>query len=387
MNHEFPPKTTGPLSGIVVADFSRVLAGPYTTMLLADMGATVIKVEGPSGDDSRTWRPPAARGEASYFQAVNRNKYSVKLDLADANDLATARDIARSADIFVHNFKPGSIEKFGLGYDDVKELRSDIVYAHITGFGKVGKGRELPGYDVLVQGMAGLMDMNGDPQEDPVRSGVSIFDLTTGMITAFGIVSALRHRDLTGEGQLIDNNLLANAIFTMSNQYQAVATTDTPITRAGKEHATIYPYNAFPTGNGELIIVGANNGQFIKLCNVLEIPKIAQDPRFDTAEKRNVNRNELRPILEKALSTRSKDEWFQLLTEAGLPCAPVQSVKEGLELAPTLGIEPTWQTEDPDSLPTVRNSLTMSKTPPTYRKEPPAIGEDTDTVKEWLNNL
>ncbi|MBD8021622.1 MULTISPECIES: CaiB/BaiF CoA transferase family protein [Brevibacterium] len=384
MSSAFPESGPGPLSGIVVADFTRVLAGPYATMMLADMGATVIKVEGPTGDDTRHWKPPAARGTASYYQAVNRNKYSVVLDLRQADDLAAAKRLATRSDVFIHNFKPGSIEKFGLGYEDVRALRADIVYAHISGFGTSGKGRDMPGYDVLVQGMAGLMDMNGELAGSPVRSGVSIFDLATGMVTAFGIAAALRHRELTGEGQLIENNLMANAIFTMANQYQVAATTDVRLTRSGKEHGTIYPYHALPTADGELIVVGANDGQFARLCQVLEIPHVAQDERFSTAEGRNVNRDALRPILEEALAKRGKDDWFTRLSAAGLPCAPVQSVNEGLEMAPRLGIDPVWQTPDPQSLPTVRNSLQMTQTPATYRKEPPALGEDTEFIRDWL---
>lgn len=212
---------TGPLAGVVVADFSRVLAGPYATVILADLGATVIKVEGPQGDDTRSWMPPAYEGVASYYQSVNRNKHAITLDFKDAEDLKVAKQIAAKADVFIHNFKPGSIDKFGLGYEAVREFNPSIIYTHISGFGTQEGGRDLPGYDILVQGMSGLMDMNGDPDGPPVRSGVSLFDLTAGMMTAVGISSALRHREVTGEGQLLENNLLSNAIFTMINQYQS----------------------------------------------------------------------------------------------------------------------------------------------------------------------
>lgn len=375
--------TAGPLEGIVVADFARVLAGPYCTMLLADLGATVIKVESPDGDDTRGWMPPVYRDQASYFQAVNRNKHSIVLDLKDEDDRATAQQIAARADVFVHNFKPGSIERLGFGYEAVRALNEQIIYAHISGFG-TKNGAELPGYDVLVQGMAGLMDMNGEPDGSPVRSGISLFDLTTGMMTALGITAAVRHRDLTGEGQLIENNLMSNAVFTMLNQYQSVATHNDVPTRGGAEHASIYPYNALPTGDGDLIIVGANNGQFARLSAVLGHPEWADDPRFDSPERRNVNRGELRPLLEEALSHKGKDEWFRLLREAGLPCSPVQNVGEGLQTAHDLGLEPVWHTDDPDSVATIRNSLSMSATPPTYRKEPPALGADGDAVRAWL---
>ena len=376
-------ENAAPLAGIVVADFSRVLAGPYATMVLGDLGATVIKVESPQGDDTRYWAPPAYEGEAVYYSAVNRNKNSIVLDLKDPDDAAVAKDIAANADVFVHNFKPGSIEKLGFGYEDVKALRADIIYAHITGYGSQEGGRDLPGYDVLVQGMAGLMSMNGEPDGKPVRSGVSIFDLTCGMMTTVGIIAAIRHRDRTGEGQKVENNLMANALFTMSNQYQEPATIGTSPFRHGDEHASIYPYNAFPTADGDLIVVAANNGQFERLTTILGVPELAVDERFNTPQQRNVNRRELKPLLEKALAARGKDEWFELLRANGLPSAPVQTVGEGLETARKLGLEPTWEPAG-GGLTTIRNSLRMSATPPTYRKAPPKLGADGDDVRAWL---
>jgi crotonobetainyl-CoA:carnitine CoA-transferase CaiB-like acyl-CoA transferase len=379
------PRTpgAGPLEGIIVADFARVLAGPYCTMLLADLGATVIKVESAGGDDTRSWRPPTYRDQASYYQAVNRNKHSIVLDLTDEDDRATAHAIAARADVFVHNFKPGSIERLGFGYDDVRAYNESIIYAHISGFG-TKEGASLPGYDVLVQGMAGLMDMNGEPDGMPVRSGISLFDLSTGMRTALGITAAVRHRDLTGEGQLIENNLMANAVFTMANQYQPAVTHGQVLTRNGAEHSTLYPYNAFPTGDGELIIVAVNDGQFKRLAAELGHPEWVEDPRFLTPELRNLNRDDLRALIEGVLAAKGKHEWFEQLKAAGLPCAPVQNVGEGLATATELGLDPAWHTDDPDSVATIRNPLSMSASPPSYRKEPPALGEDGDAIRAWL---
>lgn len=382
-NAQPSPQGKGPLSDIVVADFSRVLAGPYTTMLLADLGATVIKVEGPEGDDSRTWMPPARGDQASYYQAINRNKSSIVLDLADADDLQTAKQIAARADVFIHNFKPGSIDKFGLDYNGVRALNPNVVYAHITGFGSQDGGN-LPGYDVLVQGFSGFMDMCGDPDGDPTRSGVSIFDISTGMMTAYGILAALRHRDKTGEGQLVENNLMANAAFTLINQYQAAGTTPTLTTRAGKEHQTLYPYNAFPTADGDLIVVAVNNNQFARLCAVLGLEELLDDERFSSSERRNLNRRELAPYIEQRLAGAPRREWFDKLRAAGLPCAPVQNVAEGLAFADEVGLRPLWHTPDPDSVATVRNSVSLSATPATYRKEPPRLGEDSAAVRAWL---
>ncbi|MFB9858737.1 CaiB/BaiF CoA transferase family protein [Paenarthrobacter aurescens] len=376
----------GPLAGLVVVDFTRALAGPLCTMLLGDMGATVIKVESLDGEESRTWKPPVFKDESSYFHAVNRNKYSMTLDLKKPSDKEKAHELADRADVFIHNFKPGSIEKFGLGYEDIRKTNESIIYTAISGFG-TGPGKELLGYDVLVQGMAGLMDMNGESDGPAVRSGVSVFDLTTGMITAFGIMAAIRHRDLTGQGQLLENNLMSNAMLTMVNQYQVVATTTTVPSRNGREHLSIYPYNAFPTADGELIIATANNVQFTRLCEILGIPDIAEDPRFDSPEGRNINRRQLAVILERELARKPKGEWFELMRTAGLPCAPVQSVGEGFQTAIELGLEPVWETGNPGDIPTIRNPLKFSSTPATYRKQPPRLGEDNEAVTAWLESF
>lgn len=378
-----PVTNPGPLAGLVVADFTRVLAGPLCTMMLGDLGATVIKVESPAGDDARSWRPPEYQGMSTFFQSINRNKYSIALNLKDPGDFATAQAIAARADIFAHNFKPGSIERLGLGYDDVRALKPNIIYAHISGFGSQPGGHDLPGYDLLAQGFAGLMDMIGNPDEPPMRSGVSVFDLACGMLTCTGILAALRHRDLTGEGQLVENNLMSTAIFTMINQYQKVATGGAPATRRGQEHQTIYPYNAMPTGDGDLIIVAANNHQFTTLTQVLGVPDLAADPRFNTPENRNLNRDSLRPLLEVALARRGKAEWFALLRQAGLPCAPVQNVAEGLATAYDLGLHPVWDSPT-GRIPSVANAMSLSASPPTYRKEPPYLNEDAEVVAAWL---
>jgi crotonobetainyl-CoA:carnitine CoA-transferase CaiB-like acyl-CoA transferase len=382
----FDETAEGPLAGLVVVDFTRALAGPLCTMLLGDLGATVIKVESRDGEESRTWKPPTFKGESTYFHAVNRNKYSMTLDLNDAVDRQKAQALAQRADIFIHSFKPGSIDKFGLGYNDVRTTNESVIYTAISGFG-TGPGKELLGYDVLVQGMAGLMDMNGEPDGPAVRSGVSLFDLTTGMVTAFGIMAAIRHRDRTGQGQLVENNLMSNAMLTMVNQYQVVATTDTVPRRNGREHLSIYPYNAFPTADGELIIGTANDPQFIRLCEILGIPQTANDSRFASQEGRNINRKQLAVILERELARKPKDEWFGLMRKAGLPCAPVQTVAEGLQTAIELGLEPLWQTGNPGDIPTIRNPLKFSCTPASYRKQPPALGADNNVVTAWLESL
>lgn len=377
------PDAPGPLDGIVVADFSRVLAGPYAAQILGDLGAEVIKVESPHGDDTRYWQPPTYRGESVYYQTFNRNKHAIALDFADEEDRDTAFRIAARADVVLHNFKPGSIEKFGLGYEDVAAANPSVVYAHITGFGSKGFGATMPGYDVLVQGMAGFMDMTGTPDGPPTRAGMSLFDVTTGMMTALGICAALRHRERTGEGQLIENNLMANAMFTMIGQYQDAAVGGDPH-RTGNDHNSLFPYGPFPTSDGEIIVAAATNGQFARLCRVMGLEGLESDERFDTAEKRNLDRESLRPILEEAFRTRDRAAWFTALHEAGLPVAPVQGVREGLESARKIGIDPVWVTEEDPDLPMVRNPLTMSRTPASFRKVPPAIDADRGAVLAWL---
>ena len=235
--------------------------------------------------------------------------------------------------------------------------------------------------------MSGLMDMNGEPDGPPVRSGVSLFDITAGMMTVVGITSALRHREVTGEGQLVENNLLANAIFTMTNQYRVAATTDVVPSRQGDEHGTIYPYNSFPTADGDLIVVAANNGQFTRLCKELGLEELAEDERFNSPQQRNVNRDELRPYLVEALSRKDKHDWYDQLSAAGLPVAPVQNVLEGFEMAQRLGIQPMWESSNPEDVPTVRNPLSFEKTPPSYRKAPPALNEDAKAILQWLETV
>ena len=286
----------GPLSGIVVADFSRVLAGPYCTMLLADLGAEVIKVESPAGDDTRHWVPPVRDGVGTYFLAINRNKRSIVLDLAAPDDLEVAHALSARADVFINNFRPGGLRRFGLDYDAVAERNPRSIYCSISGFGTAG-GAALPGYDLLVQGMSGLMDLTGDPDGPAYRAGISVFDVMTGLHSAIGILAALHHRDETGAGQLIETNLLSTALSTLVNQTSAYVAGGVVPHRMGNAHLSLFPYEPMPTGDGELIVVAGNDGQFGKLCRALDRPELADDPRFATVGQRNDNREALRPLL------------------------------------------------------------------------------------------
>jgi len=264
------PARAGPLAGLLVADFSRVLAGPYCTMLLADLGADVIKVESPAGDDTRRWVPPVTdAGISTYYLAINRNKRSVALDLASPGDLAAARELIRRSDVLVENFRPGGLARFGLDYQSAAASNPGLVYASISGFG-AGGGKDLPGYDLMVQAMSGLMSLTGGPDGPPFRAGISVFDVMTGLHTAIGILAAINHRTRTGRGQHVEASLMASALSGMVNQTSAqVAGHVTPV-RMGNSHPSLFPYEPLPTGDGDLIVTAGNDAQFRKLCQVLD---------------------------------------------------------------------------------------------------------------------
>jgi len=373
---------SGPLAGIVVADFSRVLAGPYATMLLADLGAEVIKVEGPGGDDTRAWVPPARGDVGTYYLAVNRNKRSVVLDLTDAGDRSLAHELSARADVFIQNFKPGGLTRFGLDYEAVRGRNEAVIYCSISGFG-AGAGAGLPGYDLLVQGMSGLMSLTGDPDGPPYRSGISVFDVMTGMHSVIGILAALHHRDRTGQGQHIETNLLSSALSALVNQTSAYVAGGVVPGRMGNAHLSLFPYEPMPTGAGELIVIAGNDGQFRRLCAAIGRPDLADDDRFDTVGKRNDNRDQLRPLLLAALAAKSAPDWFDILTEAGLPSGPINTVQGGVELAERLGLDPVVKV-GAEGVPSVRNPIRLSVTPPDYRYPPPTLDQQGEQVRAWL---
>ncbi len=378
-----PGRRSGPLCGLLVADFSRVLAGPYCTMLLADLGAEVIKVESPSGDDTRSWVPPTTPdGVSTYFLAINRNKRSVVLDLTSARDLAAARELARRADVLVQNFKPGGLTRFGLDYESVRATNERIVYASISGFG-AGGGSHLPGYDLMVQAMSGLMSLTGDPDGPPYRAGISVFDVIAGLHTAIGILAALAHRAATGAGQHVEASLMASALSGMVNQTSACAAGGVVPHRMGNSHPSLFPYEPFPTASGELIVTAGNDAQFRRICEVLGAPGLADDPRFATNAGRTANREQLRPLLAERLATRPARDWFADLIAAGVPCGPINSVAEGIEFARAIGLGPVVPVGEP-AVPTIRHPLTFSATAPRYDLPPPALDEHGDQIRAWL---
>ena len=375
----------GPLAGLLVADFSRILAGPYATMLLADMGAEVVKVEGPGGDDTRTWQPPVRDGISTYYLGVNRNKRSIALDLRDAGDLAAARELARRADVFIENFKPGGLARFGLDYEAVSAANPAMVYASISGFGTSPKGAALPGYDLIVQAISGLMSVTGDPDGEPYRAGVAAFDVISGLHATIGILAALNHRHETGRGQQIEISLLASAMSGLVNQTSAYVAGGVVPFRMGNSHPSLFPYEPLPCADGELIVAAGNDLQFRKLAQVLGVPELPDDPRFGRNEDRTANREQLRPLLVERLRTRTKMEWFRELVAAGVPCGPINTIEAGVAFATEIGLDPVVSVGQGDAaVPSVRHPITFSATPASYRLPPPALDEHGAEIRRWL---
>ena len=378
-DQEDTPDTTAPgaLDGIVVADFGRVLAGPYMTMLLADLGADVIKIERPgSGDDTRAWGPPFADGEATYFLGVNRNKRSISLDLTDPEGLAAARAIVDRADVLVENFRPGTMEKLGLGYEDVRAANPGLVYCSVTGFG-TAEGARLPGYDLLVQAMGGLMSVTGEPEGPGTKAGVALVDVITGLHAGLGILAALRHRERTGEGQRVEVSLLTSLLSALTNQAAAHLGAGVVPRAMGNRHPSIAPYEVFEAQDRPLVLAVGTDRQFRTLCERLGRRELAEDPRFATNTARVAHRDELVEALSGPLGTRTADGWFEELTAAGVPCGPINDLAAAFGLADRLGLAP--RVPEPAAGPgQVVNPIRLGATPPSYRSAPPRLGEHTD---------
>jgi crotonobetainyl-CoA:carnitine CoA-transferase CaiB-like acyl-CoA transferase len=378
-------QTAGPLTGLLVADFSRVLAGPYATMLLADLGAEVVKVESPGGDDTRSWRPPVRDDVSTYYLGVNRGKRSIALDLKDEGDLHAAQELARRADVLIENFKPGGLARFGLDYPSVSAANPAVVYASISGFGSGPGGASLPGYDLIVQAISGLMSLTGDPDGPPYRAGISVFDVMAGLHATIGVLAALHDRDRTGEGQHVEVNLLSSALSGLVNHSSAVVAGGTVPFRMGNSHPSVFPYEPLPCSDGDLIVTAGNDAQFVKLAQVLGVPELATDERFARNADRTENREELRPLLVERLATRTKDEWFDALIGAGVPCGPINTVDQGVAFAEKVGLDPVVEVgEGGAAVPSVRNPITFSRTPVGYRLPPPGLDEHGDELRRWL---
>ncbi|GGE78360.1 CaiB/BaiF CoA transferase family protein [Nesterenkonia cremea] len=377
---------SGPLAGVVVLDLSRVLAGPYATMLLSDLGATVIKVESPQGDETRTWRPPERDGESTYFQSVNRNKHSIALDLGDEQDRETLEALLVRADVLVENFKPGGLARFGLDYPTLSQKYPGLIYASLSGFGHEGPGAKLPGYDVLAQGASGLMHVTGSPDGEPTKAGVAVVDVISGLHLYGAVLAALYERTSSGKGQHLTANLMLSMLSGLVNQTSAAANTGISPRRMGNEHPSLFPYGPFRTADGEIIIACGNNGQFARLCTVLGCPEAAEDSRWESMAGRNEHRDALRELLEEKLVQQSSEHWSAALREVGVPSAPINDVVGGLDFARQLGMEPTVELtrEDGTSAASVAHPVKWSRSEISYRSAPPRLDENREQILRWL---
>jgi formyl-CoA transferase len=372
---------TRPLDGVLVADFSRVLAGPLAAATLADLGAVVVKVERPgAGDDTRHWGPPWTGSSSSYFECANRSKKSVELDLADDEDLRLATELAARCDVLIENFRTGALDRRGLGYADVAARNPGVVYASITGFGS-REGADLAGYDFLVQAVGGLMSITGD--EQPTKVGVALVDVLTAKDAVVGILAALRLRDLTGAGQRVEVNLLSSLLGSLANQASAYLTTGDAPHRMGNQHPSIAPYETLAASNGHVAVCCGNDAQFARLAGVLGVPGLAADPRFATNAARVAHRPDLVVALETAMDADTVEAWVGRLAAAGLPAVKVGTVADGFALAERLGLEPTVDVGD--GVPAqVRNPVTFSTSPLTAYAAPPRLGEHNAEIRRWL---
>ncbi|MGW1024898.1 CaiB/BaiF CoA transferase family protein [Streptomyces sp. NPDC002577] len=384
----------GALDGLRIVDFSRVLAGPYATMLLADLGADVVKVERPGlGDDTRAWHPPAGHdGTSTYFLSVNRNKRSVVLDLTTEAGLEHARALVAESDVLVENFRPGTMERLGLGHRELRARHPGLVYCSISGFGS-GAGAAIPGYDLLVQAVGGLMSVTGDAAGEPVKAGVALVDVITGLHAALGVLAALRHRDATGEGQRVEVNLLASLLSAMVNQASAFAVAGVVPGRMGNAHPSIAPYETFPAADRPIAIAVGNDRQFAALAEAVGDPGLARDDRFRTNADRVAHRAELRDILIARLSAAGADHWSAVLLAAGVPAGPVNTLDEAFDFAEKLGLPsivniPAAPADGVAGKTSrqVASPIALSGTPAQYRLPPPSLGQHTAEILDRLSD-
>lgn len=403
----------GPLSGVRVADFSRVLAGPHATMILADLGADVIKIESPEGDGTRQWSPPVnAVGQSTYFAGVNRGKRSVALDLRAPEGLERARELAASADVVIENFKPGTMEKFGLGYEAVAAQNPGVVYCSISGFGDAA-GKELPGYDLLVQAVGGLMSITGaadDAGGEPTKVGVALVDILTGLNAVIGIQAALRAREVddnsrgqhvdasadvhgsankrVGRGQHVKVTLLGSLLSALANQASSTLETGKAPGRMGNAHPSIAPYETFAAADQQVALAVGTDGQFRRLCEVIGAPEMADDARFANNPARVAHRVELRAAIDERLRARPAAEWIEALTAANIPAGRVNNIAQAIELAESLGLGMVAETPataadgSTQVLRSIATPISFSETPARYGAPPPEL--DQHRGADWL---
>ncbi len=378
----------GALSDLFILDLTRVLAGPYGTMIMSDFGARVVKVEQPGiGDDTRQWGPPfTPSGESAYFLCVNRNKESLTLDLKTEAGRDILRRLATQADVLIENFKVGTMARMGLGYDDLRQLNPGLIYCAITGYGQNGPYKDRPGYDVVIEAQGGIMSLTGPADGEPFKVGVAIVDITAGMYAVTSILAALHHRERTGEGQFIDIALFDTQLGWLANVASAYLVSGQPPRRWGNAHATIVPYETFPTADGWMMVGVGNDHQFAALSRVVGQPDWASDPRFATNPDRVANRMVLIADLQTIFRTRPTAFWIQALLDVGIPCGPVNDVPTALNDPQALARDMVQTVHHPldGDLRVVGPVPKLSRTPPAIRAAPPRLGEHTEALLREL---
>jgi crotonobetainyl-CoA:carnitine CoA-transferase CaiB-like acyl-CoA transferase len=374
-----------PLEGVRILDLSRVLAGPYATMVLGDLGADVIKVEHPErGDDTRHWGPPFTGGESAYFLSVNRNKRSISADLKEPEDLEKIKQLAAGADVVIENMKRGALEKFGLGYEELREANPGLVYCSITGFGP-GKDGQRPGYDFLVQARAGIMGITGfpEPEGQPTKVGVAIADIVCGLYAATAILAALRRRDATGEGARIEVPLFESTLSWLANRGQEYLVSGEDKGRMGNAHPTIVPYQTFDASDKQIAVAVGNDAQFERLCEAIGREDLAQDERYATNPGRVANRRELVEVMQREFSERTAEEWVEKIRGVGIPCGPVNTLSDALADEHLASTDMLQEIEHPLAgvLQMLASPVLVDGERPPIRRPPPTLGEHSEEVE------
>ncbi len=375
-----------PLNGIRVLDLSRVLAGPYCTMVLGDLGAEVIKVEPPEGDETRGWGPPFAGGESAYYLCVNRNKRDIVINLKTDEGKTILRELAMQSDVLVENFRPGTLEKFGLDFATLHALNPKLIYCSITGFGQTGSMKDKPGYDFMIQASGGLMSITGEPEGEPMKTGVAVVDLFAGQNAIIAILAALQARTLTGKGQRLDIALFDSQLGWLANVASNYLISGKLPKRHGNAHPNIVPYQSFQASDGWFAIAVGNDRQFARLCDLLGKPELGVDEKFVTNSARVQNREEIIAILASIFKAASVSDWLGKLDEAEIPCGPINNFEQVFSMPQVKEREMLVKMNHPTigELPLVGSPLKMSATPVEYRLAPPLMGEHTVSILQEL---
>ena len=386
---------SGPLKGIRVLDLTRVLAGPWATQMLADFGAEVIKIEKPGeGDDTRGWGPPfvknadGSEGDAAYFQSANRGKQSVCIDMAKPEGAGLIKALAAKSDILIENFKVGGLKKYGLDYESLRTTHPGLIYCSITGFGQTGPYANRAGYDFMIQGMAGVMSITGEPNGEPMKMGVAFSDVFAGLHAVIGIQAALIHRERTGQGQYIDISLLDSQVSVLANQALNYLVGGKVPQRLGNAHPNIVPYQTFETSDGHIIMAVGNDRQYAEYCKIIRAEELAKPP-YDTNRGRVENRNALIPLLAPFMKKRKTAEWVEAFETAAVPCGPINTIDQMFANDQVLarGLQIGLTREDGVQVPGVANPIVFSQTPIQYGAPSPILGQNTVSVLSDLLRL